>query len=885
MSERAENSLPAYTRDASSVATGLGTDVTRGLSATEASIRLDRYGKNATPAAGKKSPLKTLAREFLNPLSAILFFAIGGTLYLGDYLDAVVIGIVIVTNALIGFAQEYRAEKALEAVSELLQPRAIVVRDGITEDIATDLLVPGDIVLLEAGSRVACDGRLLVADALEIDESILTGESTVVTKHVANIPAGSPLAARNNMAFAGTMVSRGSARMIVTGTGAQTELGAIGQMMRRVDRLRTPLTRRLNTLAGQITLVVLVFALGTLLWGLLVRDLPVNFLFLAIIGLAVGAIPEGLPAVITFALASSAQRLASLNVLVRRLPAVEALGSVTTVLTDKTGTLTKNEMTAVAIGNPGRSHAVSGVGYAPVGSIDAMDHADSDLLEAITVLALCNDASFDEGEFTSRGDPTELALLVLAEKAGISTRALREEHPRTGALPFDPEQQFMATKHGYGGDALIALKGSPEKILELAQPALSKEERESWEALVAHNAQLGYRVLLAASGTLADNSDEVWRFSRVQPLAAVALIDPAREDSATAISHLSAAGVRILMVTGDHPGTAQAIAREVGIAGDRVLLGSEMDELDDAALRGSLATTSVMARVTPAHKLRLVQLVQADGEFVAMTGDGVNDAPALRQANVGVAMGRGTDVAKEASDIVITDDRFSTIADAIKEGRRVFDNIKKSLMFLLSTDLDEAVLIMLAVFLGIALPVTPTQILWVNLVTSVTLSFALIMERAELTVMTRGPNSKAHSLVTGTMLLRIILVSALAVVATFSIFQWQLSQGVSVGEAQTAAVTMLVVIEMAILLNHRSFVQSALHIQRHRSNPLVWVVLAILIALQLAFVYVPAFNSIFGSTPLPPDTWFAVVATAAGVFILIEIEKMIRRRNFPETLF
>jgi len=377
----------------------------------------------------------------------------------------------------------------------------------------------------------------------------------------------------------------------------------------------------------------------------------------------------------------------------------------------------------------------------------------------------------------------------------------------------------------------------------------------------------------------------VWRFSRVQPLAAVALIDPAREDSATAISHLSAAGVRILMVTGDHPGTAQAIAREVGIAGDRVLLGSEMDELDDAALRGSLATTSVMARVTPAHKLRLVQLVQADGEFVAMTGDGVNDAPALRQANVGVAMGRGTDVAKEASDIVITDDRFSTIADAIKEGRRVFDNIKKSLMFLLSTDLDEAVLIMLAVFLGIALPVTPTQILWVNLVTSVTLSFALIMERAELTVMTRGPNSKAHSLVTGTMLLRIILVSALAVVATFSIFQWQLSQGVSVGEAQTAAVTMLVVIEMAILLNHRSFVQSALHIQRHRSNPLVWVVLAILIALQLAFVYVPAFNSIFGSTPLPPDTWFAVVATAAGVFILIEIEKMIRRRNFPETLF
>jgi magnesium-transporting ATPase (P-type) len=794
---------------------------------------------------------------------------------------------VIVSNALIGFAQEYRADKALDEVSQLLHHRASVIRDGVAEDIASELLVPGDIVLLEAGSRIACDGRLLVADSLETNESILTGESMVVSKDTSAIPTGTPLAEQTNMVFAGTMVTRGTARVIVTATGASTELGAIGQMMRRVGRLRTPLTRRLNTLAGQITAAVLVLALGTLLWGLFMRDLPFDFLFLAIIGLAVGAIPEGLPAVITFALASSAQRLATLHVLVRRLPAVEALGSVTTVFTDKTGTLTTNEMTVVGIGNPHRFHTVDGVGYGRTGTLEDWESADLDTLEAMKVLALCNDASFedDEGELITRGDPTEVALLTVAEKAGIKTDQLREEHPRIDVLPFDPAQQFMATKHRDSGQGLIALKGSPEKVLELTRASLSEDEVKAWELLVSEQAQLGYRILLAACVSTTDTNEDSWDFSGMRPVGVVALMDPPREDSVAAISELAHAGVRVVMVTGDHPDTARAIAREIGLPDREPLLGFEIDELDDDTLRKRLSQAVVVARATPANKLRLVQLVQADGEFVAMTGDGVNDAPALRQANVGVAMGRGTDVAKEASDIVITDNRFATIVDAIREGRRVFDNIKKSLMFLLSTDLDEAILIMLAVLLGISLPVTPTQILWVNLVTSVTLSFALIMERAEPTVMTRGPNSKATSLITATMLVRIGLVSALAVVSTFSVFQWQLAQGVGVAQAQTAAVTMLVVIEIAILFNHRSFLAPALHVQRNRGNVVVWVVVAVLVALQIAFVYAPFLNSIFGSAPLPLTTWGAIFAAAGGVFLLIEIEKLVRRRLLSASPF
>lgn len=873
---------------ATEVLARLNSDRHRGLNSSQVESVRERFGLNALPSGRRESLGLRLAREFLNPLTGVLTLAVALTVYLGDYIDSVVIAVVIVINALIGFFQEYRAEKALEHVSKLLTPHATVIRDGVVADVAATELVPGDLIIIDAGSQVPADARLVLVESVEADESTLTGESTPVAKNLDTVDPDAALAERHNMVFAGTTVTRGSARAVVVATGVTTELGSIGQMMRRVGRLRTPLTRRLDRLAQQITLAVLLVAMATLAWGVLVRDLPFDFLFLAVVGLAVGAIPEGLPAVISFALASSARNLARVGVLVRRLPAVEALGSVTVVLTDKTGTLTKNEMTAVQLVTRDSVHEVTGVGYTPQGEVMGLpDDPDSDPWAAIRVFALCNDAHLDNGANGQQqsGDPTELALLTLAEKAGIAVAKLRDDSPRVEAIPFDADAQYMATKHQLAGSQLVAVKGSPEQVLQMCAGQLSDDDLAYWTQASNDSAAAGRRVLMAAVG---ESSRPLESLDTVplRPVGMVSLMDPPQPEAIDALRESREAGVRVIMVTGDHPKTAEAIAAELGFPSPTSLIGSDIDALDDEALATRLRDVSVIARATPSHKLRLVTLLQEHGEFVAMTGDGVNDAPALRQAHIGVAMGRkGTDVAKEAADIVITDDRFATLEAAIREGRRVFDNIKKSLLFLLSTDLDEAILIMLAVLFGLSLPVTPTQILWVNLVTSVTLSFALVLEKPEPSVMRRGPNPKSLSLVTRAMLGRILLVSALSVVATFGVFWWQLGLGVALAEAQTAAVTMLVVIEVAILLNHRSFTRSALRPHSHQSNEVVLVVLALLALLQLGFVYLPIMNEVFGSVPLPWETWGIVLGLSAAVFALIEVEKLVRRKVLHQEVF
>ena len=873
---------PWHSLSSAEVVTSLRSDVEGGLSETESEARFRQWGPNALPDSATTPVWRHIGREFANPLTAVLAVAVGLTVYLGDYVDSVVIASVIVINALIGFAQEYRAESSLRAVSRLLTPTCVVIRAGHPITVPSTELTVGDIVVISAGERIPADLRLLTSESLEVDESALTGESVPVPKATSPVAQDAPLADRRSMAYAGTVATRGSGRGVVVSIGTDTELGRIGQMMRRVDRLRTPLTRRLDRLARQITVTVLAVSVIILGWGMVAREWEFDFLFVAVVGLAVGAIPEGLPAVITFALASSARRLSRLGVLVRRLPAVEALGSVTIVFTDKTGTLTRNEMSVVELDTPDIHLGVSGVGYHAAGVIEDFEPTKHVTLEeAIEVFALCNDASLGhpEDEDGLTGDPTELALLTLAHKAKLDRESLAVERPRTHTLPFDADLQYMATVHRRGNNDWLAVKGSPEAVLALCRPSLSDKEYESWHALAQEHAARGHRVLLAAAASAPSLNVDSVGSAGLRPLGLAALIDPPRSEAADAVAECHRAGVRVVMVTGDHPDTARAIATSLGFDDRPALTGAEIDRLGDEELRARLKDTVVVARATPAHKLRLVTVVQAQGEFVAMTGDGVNDAPALRQAHIGVAMGKkGTDVAKEAADIVITDDRFATIATAIREGRRVYDNIKKSLLFLLSTDVDEAVLIILAVLFGIALPVTPTQILWVNLVTSITLSFALIAERAEKTVMTRGPNPKSMSLITGSMVTRILFASALAVIATFSLFRWYLDQGASVAYAQTTAVTALVIIEVAILLNHRRFVAAALHPSTVGANRVVWIVLPALLALQVFFVYAPPMHTIFGSTPLSAQTWAVVALVSAVIFALIEVEKYVRRR-------
>ncbi|MCU0935792.1 MAG: HAD-IC family P-type ATPase [Gammaproteobacteria bacterium] len=871
----------------------LGSSEVTGLSAEEARRRLARFGPNRLPPPRRRGPLLRFLLQFHNPLIYVLLAAAAVTTGLEDYVDAAVIVGVVVVNAVIGFVQEGKAERALEAVRAMLASHATVLRDGERHEVDAADLIPGDVVLLESGDRVPADLRLLRVKNLRVNESALTGESVPVEKRTEPVEESAALGDRTGMAYSGTVVTVGQGRGVVVATGRETEIGRIGSLVSSVEGLATPLTRRLEHFARQITAFILVVGLLTFLYGHYVRAMPALEVFLAVVGLAVAAIPEGLPAIVTITLAIGTRVMARQRAIVRRLPAVETLGSVTVVCSDKTGTLTRNEMTVVSVLLPTRTVTVSGAGYAPEGGFHLDDDAyDPRQDEALLALArcglLCNDARLHRDEatgWTLAGDPTEGALVSLARKAGLDPAGEAAAAPRVDEVPFESEHRYMATlHHDHAGHAFVLLKGAPERVLDLcARDAAGQPlDHAAWYARMEEAAAAGRRVLALArceapaGRTVLDMADITPRF---ELLGMVGMIDPPRPEAIEAVAECRRAGVRAVMITGDHAVTAAAIGRELGLRAERPLTGEVVETLDDEALRRRVRDTDVIARASPEHKLRLVAALRAEGELTAMTGDGVNDAPALKAADIGVAMGlRGTDAAKEAADLVLTDDNFATIARAVREGRSVFDNIKKSLLFILPTNGGEAGVILLAVFAGLALPVTAGQILWVNMVTAVTLALALAFEPAERGVMRRPPRPPAEPLVTRLLLARIIYVSLLMVAVSFAVYEWELARGSSIETARTAVVNMLVVGELVYLFNVRHFVAHAFARDTLYGNPVAFWASVVLIGLQLLFTYAAPMQGVFQTAALDARSWLLIVALALAKFLAVEAEKWLLRR-------
>ena len=859
-----------------------------GLSEREGIVRLGIYGPNVLPDPPRPSSLRRFLAQFENILIQVLLVAGVVTALLGHWVDATVIVAVCIINALVGFIQEGRAEAAMAAVRRMLSHRAAVIREGRRKSLDSGDIVPGDIVLLEPGDRVPADIRLIAVRGLAIQESILTGESVPVMKSAEPVAETAPLGDRTSMAFAGTVVASGHGKGIVVATGAETEIGRISGMLADVETVQTPLLRAMTRFGRTLSMLILSLAAVTFAFGVLVRDFATSDMFLAAVGIAVAAIPEGLPAVITVILAIGVRRMAERKAVVRRLPAVESLGSVDVICTDKTGTLTRNELTVRLLALRDGEIEASGSGYDPAGMVtrggrSVTAETDPALALILRAAVLCNDARlyYAAEQWHVAGDPTDGAFLVLAQKAGFDAESVRTHWSRRDAIPFESEHRFMAVLvHDHAGNVLIAAKGAPEVILPRC--AMAEAERDAWLTHLENLAHRGYR-LIAIAARAAEPEMVTLDFDDVRELDLIGvacLIDGAREEAIEAVAACRRAGIMVTMITGDHVGTALAIAREVGIdTSAGALTGSDLDAMDDAAFAEAAEHVHVFARTAPAHKLRLVEALQARGHIVAMTGDGVNDAPALKRADIGVAMGKaGTEAAKEAAEMVLADDNFATIAAAVREGRTVYDNLKKTLLFILPTNGGQAGSVMVAVLAGLsALPVTPVQILWVNLVVAVTLALALAFEPAEPDVMDRPPRRPDAPIFDVFLAWRVILVSALLSATTMGAFLFELADGASLEEARGAAITALIAGQAAYLFNARSFQCSALSRAGLFGNLAVWVMLVLIALLQWAFLYMPTSQAIFAVAPPDNTGWMVAFVAALGIFLLVEAEKAFRR--------
>jgi magnesium-transporting ATPase (P-type) len=875
-----------------------------GLTEAEVRERLVQFGPNRLAPPKRRGPFLRFFGQFHDVLIYVLLGATVVTALLGHWIDAQVILAVVLINAIIGFLQEGKAENALEAIRDMLAPKASVIREGQRQTVPGGELVPGDIVLLEAGARVPADIRLLDVKSLKIDEAVLTGESVAVEKAILPVGAAVPLGDRSSMAFSGTLVTYGQGKGVVVATGAQTEIGRISGMLSEVTTLQTPLTRQMGVFAKWLTGAILGLAALVLAFGLLIRDYGFTEIFMAVVGLTVAAIPEGLPAILTITLAIGVQGMARRNAIVRRLPAIETLGSVSVICSDKTGTLTRNEMAVVSVATAKRLFTVSGVGYAPLGgfSLDGREVEVSEypLLQEMTRAALlCIEASLQEvnGQWTIEGDPMEGALVTVACKAGLEHGAEAKSFLRTDVIPFDAEHRFMAVlHHSHTGDGLIYVKGAPERILEMCARQRGFDgddafDADYWQLQAEEIAASGQRVLAVAMKTT-DTSHMVLKFDDVENgltfLGLFGLIDPPREEAIAAVAECQAAGIHVKMITGDHAGTAKAIARQLGLDNpDAILTGHDLDLLDDETLRRRVQDSSVFARTSPEHKLRLVIALQAGGAVVAMTGDGVNDAPALKRADVGVAMGRsGSEAAKEASEMVLADDNFATIAEAVRAGRTVYDNLKKSILFILPTNGGEALVLIAAILLGSTLPITAIQILWVNMVTAVTLALALAFEPAEPDVMRRPPRAAGEAILSGFLIWRVVFVSTLFLGALFGKFALAQAQGASIEEARTVVVNTLVVLEIFYLFSVRYLKTSSITWRGMLGTPAVLIAVGAVTVLQIMFTYTPFMESFFDTRPLSLAQGVQIVVVGVAVLLILEIEKWVqsrvtRRRRAP----
>ncbi|MEA2114038.1 MAG: cation-transporting P-type ATPase [Thermodesulfobacteriota bacterium] len=825
------------------------------------------------------------------------------TALLGHWIDAVVIFGVVIVNAVVGYVQEGKAEKALDAIRNLLSPKAMVRRENRSSSVPSDELVPGDIVILRSGDKVPADMRLFMTRELRVDESLLTGESVPVEKSNDVVPVTAALGDQKNMAFSGTLVTYGKGEGIVTGTGDDTELGRISTMLGSVETLVTPFLRRTEQLAKMLAATILLLSIGVFLYGILIKEFSVTEMFNATVGLAVAAIPEGLPAIMTITLAAGVQAMARRNAIIRKLPAVETLGSVTVICSDKTGTLTRNEMTVRSVAVDKHVYAVSGEGYEPMGSflLDGTAVNESRVPE-LSILAhvalLCNDASLEnrEGSWVLSGDPTEGALVSLGIKSGYDHETEMQKWARTDVIPFESQRRFMATlHHSHENEAFIYMKGAPEAVLGRCNSQLvGNGEKEPidhayWQNVMGEIAGQGQR-LLACAYRKADPAKQTLSFTDVDSemtvIGLVGIIDPPRAEAVEAIKSCRRAGVQIKMITGDHAATAKAIGAMLGIRGNgSVMTGSQVEALDDADLQKIVAEVDIFARSSPEHKIRLVKALQAKGHVVAMTGDGVNDAPALKQANVGIAMGQnGTEVSKEAAEMILVDDNFATIVGAIEQGRTVYDNLKKSILFVLPTNGGEAFSILAAIAIGSTLPITALQILWVNMVTAVTLALTLAFEKSEDNVMQRKPRQPDEVILSPFIIWRIIYVSVILMTGTFGLFLWYESGGHSHETARTVAVNALVMFEIFYLFSSRFYVASAFSQKGFWGNRYALYAIGILLILQLVFVYAPFMQTLFETAPLGVLDWVYIVVVGSSVLFFVELEKFLLRRIYGRDL-
>jgi len=867
----------------------LETDRREGLDLFAVEHRRAQFGSNQlTPAKGP-GPVRRFAMQFTDPLVLILLVSAVVTVFLEEWVDAIVIFGVVLLNAIVGYLQEAKAVAAIEALTRAMTAEATVVRAGEQQRVPAAELVPGDVVLLQAGDKVPADLRLFRTRELRTDESALTGESVPVAKDHSLVDRDVALAERANMAYASTLVTYGTGSGFVVATGDQTEVGRISRLIQEAQDLKTPLTRKIEQFSKVLLVVIVVLAMLTFAVGL-IRGEDLVQMFRASIALAVAAIPEGLPAAVTVTLAIGVNRMARRRAIIRKLPAVETLGSTMVICTDKTGTLTQNEMTVQRVVAGGDESRVSGVGYGPAGEVVPGPSAAA--REVLLAGLLCNDTALTEtdGRHEVAGDPTEAALLTSAAKAGLDAAVEQAALPRLDAIPFESAYQYMATLHDAGdGRRVVFVKGAVERVLERCAAAVGTTgEPTALDAAAAHAAvdalaADGLRVLAFARGTPADGTESIAHDDVAGGLIFLglqAMMDPPRPAAIAAVAACHRAGIDVKMITGDHAETAAAVAREIGIAGadDGAITGRDMAAVHDREFIELADRTQVFARVTPEQKLRLVEALQSRGQVIAMTGDGVNDAPALKQADIGVAMGiTGTDVAKDAADMVLTDDDFASIEAAVEEGRGVFDNLVKFITYALPTNVGQGLVILAGVMLGTALPIEPLQILWINMITAVLLGLGLAFEPKEPGIMDRPPRAPGSSIVSRGALTRIVVSGLILLVCAFAVFEWAVASGLGEAAARTAAVNVFMSVQIFYLFVCRSLRRS-LFTYNPFGNPVILLGVAVVVVLQALFTYAPFMNVAFGTVAISGGAWAVIIGIGVGAMVFMDLVGIVLRR-------